>query len=63
MEETGRQVVDNSQSEESLQQKEEEEEEEEEVQRTEEPMEEAESGDAPCASSGQEAEVQASDLQ
>ncbi|XP_059929673.1 endoplasmic reticulum junction formation protein lunapark-B-like isoform X2 [Gadus macrocephalus] len=61
-EESGRQVVDNSQSEESLQQKgEEEEEEEEEQQRAEEPMEEAGSEEAP--SEGQEAEVQASDLQ
>ncbi|XP_056465095.1 endoplasmic reticulum junction formation protein lunapark-B-like isoform X1 [Gadus chalcogrammus] len=58
-EESGRQVVDNSQSEESLQQKGEEEVEEQ--QRAEEPMEEAGSEEAP--SEGQEAEVQASDLQ
>uniref|UniRef100_A0A8C5FUN7 Endoplasmic reticulum junction formation protein lunapark n=1 Tax=Gadus morhua TaxID=8049 RepID=A0A8C5FUN7_GADMO len=57
-EESGRQVVENSQSEESLQQKGEEEEEQ---QRAEEPMEEAGSEEAP--SEGQEAEVQASDLQ
>ena len=63
-EESGRQVVvDKSQSEESLQQKEEEEEEA--VQRAEEPMEEQIRGseEAHSASSGQEAEVQASDLQ
>ena len=61
-EESGRQVVvDKSQSEESLQQKEEEEEEA--VQRADEPMEEPGSEEAHSASSGQEAEVQASDLQ
>ncbi|CAL8254639.1 unnamed protein product [Lota lota] len=64
-EESGRQVVENCQSEESVQQKEEEEEEEEEEeqQRAEEPMEEAESEEALSTPSGQGAELQASDLQ
>ncbi|KAG7273005.1 hypothetical protein CRUP_011889 [Coryphaenoides rupestris] len=65
-EESAKQLVDNSQSEQSLHQEEvevEEEKEKEEEQLVEEPMEEAESGEAPSNPSVQETELQPSDLQ